>query len=144
MWFDELTGFSESAAKIYAHFSAKDGQLQNNLTGISLSCGQLTTPSLNELRYSVASLPAITLGKLSVTERVVDVQTLHRDPTNAGALFQVASQFNLLERFLMRLAQSRALAIINTTAHKAPLAQLPVVPALFIATILLRLQAKDK
>jgi len=97
MWFDELTGFSESAAKIYAHFSAKDGQLQNNLTGISLSCGQLTTPSLNELRYSVASLPTITLGKLSVTERVADVQTLHRDPTNAGALFQVASQFNLLE-----------------------------------------------
>ena len=95
MWFDELTGFSESAAKVYAHLSPFDGQLFNKLSGETLNCGQLTTPALVELR-SMVDL-ALFPGKLSLVERVADVQVLHRDPANAGALFQVASQFNLLE-----------------------------------------------
>ena len=95
MWFDELTGFSESAAKVYAHLSPIDGQLFNKLSGETLNCGQLTTPALVELR-SMVDL-ALFPGKLSLVERVADVQVLHRDPANAGALFQVASQFNLLE-----------------------------------------------
>ena len=95
MWFDELTGFSESAAKVYAHLSPIDGQLFNKLSGETLNCGQLTTPALVELR-SMVDL-ALFPGKLSLVERVADVQALHRDLANAGALFQVASQFNLLE-----------------------------------------------
>lgn len=34
---------------------------------------------------------------INVQEVISDVQSLHADPKNAGALFQVASQFNLLE-----------------------------------------------
>jgi hypothetical protein len=36
-------------------------------------------------------------GKISVREVVANVQHLHTDVSNAGSLFQVASQFNLLE-----------------------------------------------
>jgi hypothetical protein len=61
-----------------------------------MTCGRLETPSLAELRERVeASKPET--GKLSVREVVADVQSLHRDESNPGALFQVASQFNLLE-----------------------------------------------
>jgi hypothetical protein len=36
-------------------------------------------------------------GKIRVSEIIGDAQRLHVDPDNEGALFQVASQFNLLE-----------------------------------------------
>ena len=87
MWFDELFGFPESAANVYAHLSPFDGQLFNKLSGETLNCGQLTTPALVELR-SMVDLAQST-GKLSVIERIADVQVLHRDPANAGALFQL-------------------------------------------------------
>lgn len=59
-------------------------------------CGRLETPSLAELRARVAAIkPAA--AKPLLREIVANVQDLHADPANAGALFQVASQFNLLE-----------------------------------------------
>jgi len=61
-----------------------------------MSHGKLTTPSLSELRSTVESVQSVS-GRLQVSEIVADVQELHADPLNAGALFQVASQFNLLE-----------------------------------------------
>jgi len=59
-------------------------------------CGELETPSLAELRERVRS-SAHRSGRLSVREVVANVQHLHIDESNAAALFQVASQFNLLE-----------------------------------------------
>jgi hypothetical protein len=59
-------------------------------------CGRLETPSLAELRERVLALGGGN-GRLSVREVVGNVQALHTDESNAGALFQVASQFNLLE-----------------------------------------------
>ncbi|MDR4503677.1 MAG: hypothetical protein MRK01_02650 [Candidatus Scalindua sp.] len=38
-----------------------------------------------------------TIGRLSVREVVGDALDLHDNESNAGCLFQVASQFNLLE-----------------------------------------------
>ncbi len=97
MWFDELLGFREDAAKIYSQLSYENGQLLNNVHGGRMECGELTTPLLSELRTAViAQLPQLQ-GELVLSECVADVQALHRDPANAGALFQVASQFNLLE-----------------------------------------------
>ena len=40
---------------------------------------------------------ALARPRLSLREVVADVKHLHQQPSNAGALFQVASQFNLLE-----------------------------------------------
>ncbi len=66
------------------------------VNGRSWVYGKLETPSLKELRerLNAARLPS---GKLTVREIVAGAQELHADPSNAGALFQVASQFNLLE-----------------------------------------------
>jgi len=54
------------------------------------------TLSLKELRSQVQSISATT-GTLKLSEVIADVRKLHSDPENPGALFQVASQFNLLE-----------------------------------------------
>jgi hypothetical protein len=51
---------------------------------------------LAELRKRVRAC-GYAAGKLALREVVANVQHLHTDAANAGALFQVASQFNLLE-----------------------------------------------
>jgi len=70
--------------------------MTSHANGRALVCGELETPSLAELRERTRST-ASDAGKLSVREVVANVQSLHTDEANAGALFQVASQFNLLE-----------------------------------------------
>lgn len=61
-----------------------------------MTCGRLETPTLAELRQRIASArrPA---GRISLREVIASAQDLHADPANANAVFQAASQFNLLE-----------------------------------------------
>ena len=70
--------------------------ITSTVNGRTMRCGRLETPSLAELRSRVERLRQPE-GHLTVREVVGDVQRLHADPAQAGALFQVASQFNLLE-----------------------------------------------
>jgi hypothetical protein len=58
--------------------------------------GTLETPRLKELRERVSALTTDD-APTRVTCIAVDVRELHGKAANAGALFQVASQFNLLE-----------------------------------------------
>ncbi len=97
MWFEKLTGFVEkSPQQVTQNISIAGNILNSRVNGSSYKCGILTTPSLADLRKSVVSSEGIE-GTLSLVETIADVQTLHKDKKNAGALFQVASQFNLLE-----------------------------------------------
>ncbi len=64
--------------------------------GKRLVFGHLEMPSLSELRRAVAELD-IEPSSSCIREIVADVRELHADPVNADALFQVDSQFNLLE-----------------------------------------------
>lgn len=96
MWFKQLTGFSEvSPEQVRSKLSVADGVLTSSVNGRSYICGALEILSLAELRQRTASplLPA----RISLREIVANVQQLHANPANAKALFQVASQFNLLE-----------------------------------------------
>jgi hypothetical protein len=96
-WFEGLTGFEERSPDLVRKNITVDGEmLTSHINGNILACGRLEIPSLAELREQI---PAVGRGAglLSVREVVENVQDLHRDASNAGALFQVASQFNLLE-----------------------------------------------
>ncbi len=95
-WFERLTGFKErSYAETQAMLEARDRRLHSKVNGRSFGIGQLELVSLAELRER-ASQPW-TLGRLKVTNVSGDVRRMHQAPNYAGALFQVASQFNLLE-----------------------------------------------
>jgi hypothetical protein len=97
MWFENLTGFSErSPGQVRETIRLEGGTLHSLANGRVLICGRLETPSLAELRERVHS-SGYSSGKLTVREVVANVQDLHADASNANALFQVASQFNLLE-----------------------------------------------
>ncbi|NOY69210.1 MAG: hypothetical protein GXP53_06915 [Deltaproteobacteria bacterium] len=97
MWFETLTGFHEkSPGQVHENLSIDGNTLKSHVNGRKFSCGKLETPSLAELRKRVSS-DKIPAKKISVHEVIANVQTLHKNKSNAGALFQVASQFNLLE-----------------------------------------------
>lgn len=70
--------------------------MTSHVNGAVFNCGELETPSLAELRQRVQSNDSKP-GRISVREVVANVQNLLTDKRNAGATFQVASQFNLLE-----------------------------------------------
>jgi len=95
-WFETLTGVrEESPEQVRRGFRIEGNRLTSLANGQSWQFGNLETPSLEELRTRAASIASA--GNLSLREVVADVQQLHCQPRNSGALFQVASQFNLLE-----------------------------------------------
>ena len=96
-WFEKLTGISERDwAKSRAGLNVEGDQLRSTFNGRSFGVGTLQMPSLNELREDVVNASQAT-SRLRVSLRSGDVRAMHRLPEFAGALFQVASQFNMLE-----------------------------------------------
>jgi hypothetical protein len=116
-WFSTLTGFPErSWTETQANLSVAGADLRSLANNRTFAIGTLETPSVGDLRAraladlrgSSKELPYngkrelpydkdIEPGRLRVSSVVADVSALHRDPAHRHALFQVASQFNLLE-----------------------------------------------
>jgi hypothetical protein len=96
-WFEKLFGFQELD---YAHtrqqFEVVDGRLHSRANGKSYGIGELELVSLKTLRDRTQSGQGQS-GRLKVSLVRGDVRAMHSAPKHAGALFQVASQFNLLE-----------------------------------------------
>lgn len=96
-WFERLTGFREgNYAETRAKLKVEGGRLQSLANGKSYGVGELELVSLKSLRERVMSFDS-PAGRLKLAAVNGDVRRMHRLPANAGALFQVASQFNLLE-----------------------------------------------
>ncbi len=96
-WFDDLTGCPEQSASAVRENLSLDGPwLRSRCNDKSWRCGELETPSLADLRQRARDSAADSRPN-SIREIIADAQELHRYPTNKNALFQVASQFNLLE-----------------------------------------------
>ena len=96
-WFEALTGFAETSfEETRSKLTVDQGRLRSLVNGHTYRVGALELPSLEALRIR-APLPAD--GKRHLKTSIVrgDVRSMHHDAANAGALFQVASQFNLLE-----------------------------------------------
>lgn len=97
MWFENLTGFKEeSPEQVRANLDVSGSTMTSRVNGKSWICGLLETPTLAELRSRTLESNKSS-GQVQIREVIGDVKSLHMDPGNAGALFQVASQFNLLE-----------------------------------------------
>jgi hypothetical protein len=96
-WFERLTGFKEDDyAKTQSRLRVEGHDLVSNVNGKRYGIGSFELVSLQVLRERVAALPALP-GKLRSCQVSGDVRKLHQSPEYAGALFQVASQFNCLE-----------------------------------------------
>lgn len=94
-WFHRLTGFGEDGYEsTQQRLSVEGGELVSSVNGKRYGVGTLTVPTLAELRKRVN--PARGQAS-SVSALIGDARSLHVDARFGGALFQVASQFNLLE-----------------------------------------------
>lgn len=97
-WFEDLTGIVEHDPEHVRGQLELDGErLRSLANGQSCGPGRLKISTLAELRKQVADLDSPGPGQLILSERVADVRELHQDASQANAMFQVASQFNLLE-----------------------------------------------
>jgi hypothetical protein len=96
-WFETLTGFREAGYNETRRKLKVEGrQLQSLVNGKSYGIGELELVSLQALRERLQSSDGLA-GRLKTSVVTGDVRQMHQLPQNAGALFQVASQFNLLE-----------------------------------------------
>lgn len=120
MWFEILTGFrEESSQQVRKNITVDGNTFTSHVNGKALVCGQLETPTLAELRERVHA-SGHKCGKISVREVVANVQHLHTDAANAGALFQVASQFNLLEMVSPDITPEHGVGIYERDLTQGP------------------------
>ena len=94
-WFEQIAGFKELAHTSTQTALQVDGRhLINRADGRRHDMGQFELASLKTLRER-AGTPRGVHNRLRMLRG--DVRELHRLPAHAGAVFQVASQFNMLE-----------------------------------------------
>lgn len=119
-WFSHLTGFHErSPDHVRANLTLEGTRLHSKVNGAAFDCGALEVPTLAELRGRVAA-SGNPRGTLRVSEVVADVQSLHADAQNAGAVFQVASQFNLLEMASPHVTPEQGVGIYSGDPTQGP------------------------
>jgi hypothetical protein len=96
-WFEQLVGFSETSYDdTRAKLTVEGNRLRSLANAKSFGIGELELVSLQTLRERAQSGTGKS-GRLKVSVVTGDVRRMHQAPENVGGLFQVASQFNLLE-----------------------------------------------
>ena len=126
MWFEKLTGFPEkNPANVRENISVSADQetITSKTNGRSMRCGLLEVLSLRELRDRInqmAPSEPVDQAKLKLSEVVANVQSLHLEDSNAGAMFQVASQFNLLEMVFPSVTPEMGVDIYDQDLTQGP------------------------
>jgi hypothetical protein len=96
-WFERLTGLREgSYSTTRAKLKVEGRHLYSLVNGKSHGIGEFELPSLRTLRERAVRQARVP-GRLKVSVVTGDVREMHQAPEYAGALVQVASQFNVLE-----------------------------------------------
>ena len=91
---------AESTESVRTQLSIDGEWMISSVNDARYRCGTLTFQPKDRERAN-GSTPEFSSGKDRTTLReiVANVQTLHQDPNNRNAIFQVASQCNLLEMY---------------------------------------------
>lgn len=100
-WFERLTGFVELTGKAgyeetRQRLQVDGNRLESRVNGRSFGIGTLELVSLQTLRERARSGPRVS-GSSALSLVQGDARELHARAEYASAVFQVASQFNLLE-----------------------------------------------
>lgn len=118
-WFEDITGIDEESPEQVRRELSIDHDCIVCPNMNRMAFGRLETPKLAELRSAVATTDA-PRGQIRVCEVVGDVRQLHADSGNANALFQVASQFKLLEMTGPSVTPERGVGIYEHDHTQGP------------------------
>lgn len=120
MWFEKLFGFrEESIAQVQQHLTVADGKITSRVNGKTYQYGRLEILSLEELK-TAGSTKGDYQGEIQVEEVVGNVQHLHQSEAQAGAFFQAASQFNLLEMISPQATPELGVGIYENDRTQGP------------------------
>jgi len=120
MWFRKLMEFyEEDPEQVRANIKIVDNKIISKINQAEYVFGQLEIISLEELRLR-NNTPETDNVNISVSEIIGNVQTLHKNKENNGALFQVASQFNLLEMASPSITPERGVGIYEGDYTQGP------------------------
>ncbi|MBL8892503.1 MAG: dual specificity protein phosphatase family protein [Planctomycetaceae bacterium] len=120
-WFERLFGFTESDRNVvYNELEIEGNTLRSKQRGTEWTCGKLEIRSLADLRRQHHRLTRTTGSRIKVSEVVGDAKAFHADSANAGALFQVASQFNLLEMVSPSVTPEQGITIYEHDPTQGP------------------------
>ena len=120
-WFECITGFSERAhsyEEIQGLLRWQDGWLHSSVNGKRYWPGTFELAQIRELRQAASHGKGSGTTKLS--EQVADVTALHHNPQNANAVFQVASQFNMLEMVAPNVTPEAGVGIYEHDKTQGP------------------------
>lgn len=115
-WFEKIFGFRETPQSITDNISISENILFSNATEKEYVFGKLTTPSLKELRNKIPSEN----GSIKLSEIIGNAGEIHKRPENKNALFQVASQFNLLEMIDPGVTPEKGITIYQNDRTQGP------------------------
>ncbi|MCG1036804.1 hypothetical protein [Polaribacter sargassicola] len=119
MWFKKLTGFNEISPENVRKNIIIDGKnLISKTNNKSFQFGELEIVSLEELRKKAINFQTNT--QIKVSEQVANVQELHCKTENENALFQAASQFNLLEMVEPSVTPEKGIDIYDRDYTQGP------------------------
>lgn len=133
-WFEETFGFAECEyEESRRRFRLDDGghTLVSESNGRRFHVGAFETPSVAELRGRLAEAGP-SPGTLTYEDITGDVGSLHRDPANAGAVFQAASQFNCLEMVGPGITPEKGITIYARDHTQGPACALACPAALVV------------
>jgi len=120
MWFKKLTGFEETSPEfVKENIIIEGNSLYSKANERSFQFGSLQIPTLKILKEE-APPREIFKDKISISEVVANVQQLHCDNNNKNALFQAASQFNLLEMVGPHITPERGIDIYERDFTQGP------------------------
>jgi hypothetical protein len=119
-WFEKLTGFRETKYDdTRSKLSVEGSRLRSLVNGKSYEIGHLELVSLQTLRER-SKLGAEQAGQLKVGIVRGDVRKMHQAREYAGAMFQVASQFNLLEMIGPKFTPEDGVTIYQNDPTQGP------------------------
>lgn len=119
-WFEDLVGFTEQTPEqVRSNIVIEDECMESLVNRRRFRHGKLDTPSLAQLRAESDALNQAS-GAITFREVVDDVRGLHVQPGSSGALFQVASQFNLLEMTSPHVTPEAGVAIYGLGPTQGP------------------------
>ena len=120
LWFEELMGFKEeNPDQVRSNIQLIGNKIQSKVNQKTYQVGTFSIPTLKELRAATDTVKTDQSG-LKVSEIVSDVQLLHVLKDNEGALFQAASQFNLLEMTSPKVTPEEGVGIYHYDKTQGP------------------------
>mgnify|MGYP005989902369 CR=1 FL=1 len=120
MWFEKLMEFEEiSPENVREKSFVENNKIVSRINGKSYQFGKLEIPSLEELRQRT-EIVNLEKGQIKVEEIIGETQDLHSRKENCNALFQVASQFNLLEMVGPHVTPERGIGIYENDYTQGP------------------------